>query len=342
MQLGRFAVIPLLLLLQGCATNALRTEYAGAVAERSAAAAQGARRFLAQVDASRLAANIELAAADPACARVSPLLRQPPDIGADAPRVGFLCVNTKLRSPPPGVAISLLPLAEELEPTLRLTEALGAYGEAIASLIEDDPVDPAQPLLDALSLALAAQDALNAVIASSPTPIPVADDPRVSAIAGLVNFFGELNREARQVTALRRHIAEDPDRFKQVMAPLRRQLTSWERARSADVGILKVVEDASVQAVLLAEPPKSAEMRRAALERYYSKEAARRDEARIAPALFRLFDAVEEADADLRRVLAENPDVNDKERRRIAALNRERIIAGLKHVASLANAIRGA
>ena len=345
MMTKRYATLaPLLgaLLLSSCAINALRTEYASRVATASEAAALGAERFLSHVEEARQDTNIALAAADPACAKPAPLLRLKPDIGPRAPGSGFLCVDVKQAKPPAGSAISLLPISDDIEPTLKLAQSLAAYGDALATIVEKDPVPPSAPLLEALGLARAAQDALKSLVPRTPTAVPTTDDPRVAAAASLIDFLGELAREADQVKALRTYLATHPDVPKSVLAPLKRQLGSWERARSGDAGILQIVTTAQTQQVLLSEPPRSDNERRAALEQFYRQDRDRRNELKLAPALFELLGAVEDADADLRRVIVENPKLSKAESRRVAALNRARITTALKRIADLANAIRGA
>ena len=332
----------LALSVSGCAINALRKEYAGQVALASDAATDGIQKFLDQVDTGRRETNITLASIDPACSSLAPVLRLKPAIGPMAPSVGFLCVDMRQPNAPAGNPISLVRISDDLEPTLKLAASLAAYGDGLAAIVEDDPVAASKPLLDALSLARAAQDAAKAIMPSAPDGVPAADDPRIAAAASLIDFIGGLVREAEQVKQLRAYLAEHPEGVSSILGPLKRQLGSWERARLGDAGLIEIVTDAQIQSILLAHPPASPAERHAALEQYYAYDKHRLDEAKLAPALMALLDAVETADSDLGRVIVDHPNLSRNERIKVATLNRERIIAALKRVADLAKAIRGA
>lgn len=331
-------VILAALLLCGCATNQLRVDYAGSVADKSDAAIAGARAFLGRVEWGRRQANIDLVAADPACARDRPKLRAQPDLRRDAPKSGFLCTSD---ANGPGIPLLLTPIDRELEPTLLLLDALAAYSEGIARILDSNAGDPAQPLLDALALAHAAQSAALAVAGSDQGPIPAADDPRVRAAADLIGFLGELKREADQVKSLRAMITAQPAGIAPLAKSLSRELKTWERARSGDAAIRLAVTTGEAVTVLQADPPATSAARREAMTRFYLRQDTARAEAMIAPALLALVDSVAEADADMRRVLKENPDLNAAERRRVAELNRRRVLAGLNHVTALAQAFKG-
>ena len=329
-----------IMMLQGCAADALRVDYAGEVVKATAAADDGARLFLAKVDEGRQTTNIALVVADPACAQLHPVLRAKPDLSPTAPEVGSLCVEHPARDP--ARQLSLSPIADELVPTLKLVEALAAYSDALATIIAAPKNPPSQALVDALALARAAQEAAVAVAGKTGGPVPASDDPRVVAAAKLIDFIGGLVREADQVKRLRALVAAQPDTPATTIKALRRSIRDWERARSADAGLRLEVLAAVSDRVVQARPPHRPEQRHDALLAFYAEQADLRREALLAPALYAALDALEEADADLRRVLAPDAKFTARERARIAALNRQRILTALGDVAELAKALHGA
>ncbi|MBJ6123638.1 hypothetical protein [Sphingomonas mollis] len=332
------AAIVAVSLLSGCARNQLGIENAGMVQRATSAAATGAEAFLDRVDQVREETTIALVVADPACGQIAPEVRTQPDLRSDAPDLGALCVKTP--RPDSARRLSTAALTPELEPTLRLAQALGAYGATLANAVEDrEEEDPAAPLLDALTLAKAAQTTL---AGAGSGPVPAQNDPRVKAAADLVNFVGGLIKEASTVKRLRAAIAEQPDIVPAIVDPLERQIQGWERARRGDAGLRLVAAGFVSSRVIERTPPASGADRRAALTSFYATRDALAAEARFAPAVLQALHAVRETDADLRRLLSPGGRLTKSERRRVARLNRERLVAAFTRVAALATAIRGA
>ncbi len=327
--------------LGGCAINKLRNDYASTVSSAAIDAHDGAQHFLGRVEIERQETNIDLAVADPACAQIHSILRNTPDIRVNRPDIGFLCIVGDNNSNRLGYALSSTPITDDLEPTLKLLDALAAYGNGLSSIIDGKHDDAAKPLLDALDLAHAAQDALNAVVPDSPNALPSTSDARVVAAANLINFLGELLQEANDVKKLRSYVLAHPDGVQSIIEPLRRQIGSWERARKGDAGLRLIVVAAEARRTLDLRPLASAQVRRTALEKFYAQQALAHKEAQIEPALIALLDAVVAADADLRRVLKDHPNLSQSERAQVGALNRTRIIIGLGHLTALAKALRG-
>lgn len=332
------ALLPLWLATAGCGINQLRVEHAQAVADSTAAAGDGAQAFLAQVDAARVHTSIALAVADPACARAHPAIRALPDFATPGPPSGALCVARPLPDDPR--TLSTAPLGPDLLPTLRLAQALGAYGAGLAAIVEDrNPDPPSRDFVDALTIARAVQTTLTG---SARPPVPAPDDPRVQAAAKLIDFLGGLEREAATVRKLRAYVLAHPDAITAVLSPLERQIGVWDTARKGDAGLRLIVADWNTQRVMVQAPPATPDERRAALETFFATQDANAAEARLAPALLQALEAVRSADADLRRVLDPKAVLTRAERRRVAALNRERLITAFTDIASLASAIRSA
>lgn len=318
----------------GCATNAIRVEYAGNVAAQGKAATNASREFLARVEQARQEANIELVSADPICGRSPARVRPEPNMAA-APRPGWLCGGAG------GILLNLRAPHDDLQPTFALVESIASYADALTEIVDADPLDPAQELTDALETARAAQGALVAVLGGT-GPVPASDDPRVAAVTGFIGFLGELQDEATTVKKLRKLLAENPQGAEGVVRVLRDQLRTWENSRKADELLRQTVNTALLRSVIEKNPPATPAERREALTSWYSRDATRRASARIQPALDAVLATLGQADQDMRRVLRENPDLKPAERRKIAELNRKRIIRALDLFTSLVTSFRGA
>lgn len=327
-----------LIVISGCATNALRVEYAGDVGTKGRAAAAASREYLKEVEAARLEANLDLVEQDPACGRWQPALRRQVSLGPDKPAVGWLCAAG---SDVPGSPFSLRPISYQLVPTIQLTDALTSYADALIEVAQGDRVSPAQGFIDALATARSVQRLAGAVTNSEVGPSLAADDPRVVAATGFVNFLGELAEEAGRVEDLRQIIARNPEGARPLIRALRDHLVTWEISRKSDRATELLIEAALLSSVFNAQPPAEGSARRTALDNYYRRDAERLAGDQLHPKLDALLHALEQADADLRRVLEPNPNLTDEERRRVAEISRKRIVRALDGLTEIINAVRG-
>lgn len=326
--------------LTSCATNTLRVDYARTVGTQGRATAEASREFLNRVDIARREANIELVAADPACHTEPAIVRRSPRVHANGDR-GWLCVPRGWK-PDPSYNFSLHPLTPQLEPTFDLIAALSSYAEALTEIVDTKPSDPLKPLLDALATARAVQGTLQAVRNRTGEPIPAADDPRVAAVSGFVGFLTELSDEADKVRRLRQVLAKHPEGARPLIQALREDLRGWNRIRAGDELLRSTIVEAIVQRTIDRRPPASVAERREALSSYYTLADAHRASAQVYPALTKVLDELESADRDLRRVLVETPNLNPKEKRKVAEMNRQRIVRALEGVTALITSFRGA
>lgn len=332
--------IAALFLLSGCAINALRTEYAKDVASTGSVVAVASSEFLHRVDTTRRLANVEMVVADPTCGRTPAIVRGPILIQQLKP--GWLCVPSGAAVGAGDRSFSLTPIAPELQPTLELVGALSSYAEALAEVVDAKPSDPTKPLLDALTTARSAEGLLLALKVRETGATPAADDPRLKAVQGLVTFLGELSDEAHKVSELRKIIAANPLGALPTINALRDHLLTWENSRKADEAIRVVVTGALLRRSVDASPPVAPDARRKAITTFYELQDASRVAAKIHPALMVALDELEKADADLRRILVENPKLTAKERAKIAELNRQRVVRALNLITALITSFRGA
>jgi hypothetical protein len=336
----RLAAALLFAALSGCATNALRVDYARTVGEQGKETAAASREFLRRVDLARREANIELVAADPACGLDGGAkVRQRPRILAKEAR-GWLCV-------PPGwrrddfTLYSLQPLTPELEPTFDLISALASYAEALTEIVDRKAPDPMKPLLDALATARAVQGTIQAIRNREGGPIPAEDDDRVKAVSGFVGLLTELSHEADQVRVIREVLKKHPRGVEAVTAALRADLRDWEESRDADASARLLIIDAIRDRAVQSNPPVSIGDRREAIVAFHNLQDERSAAAKIHPALDAALVELDTADKDLRRIIVENPNLNAKEKARVAELNRQRIVRALQRVTALITSFRG-
>ncbi|MFL6857963.1 MAG: hypothetical protein ACJ8EB_08660 [Allosphingosinicella sp.] len=327
------------LALASCGVNTLRLEYADLVGQKGEAVATSTRSFLDVVRTTREGANVELVAADVACGRSPAQLRDPPLLGRRAPAVGWLCRP----APNKKFAIDLDPLQDDLEPTLTAVQALADYSDALTDIVNSKPADPSKAVNDALATAEAAQSAFVAVFKLGKGPLPAASDPRVKAITDFIGFLGELQVEADKVKALRKFLAEQPEEAAptRLIAELRSELDEWEASRASDQVIMETISGDLLNGVINRARPGKPQERREAMTAYYSRHSARLASARIYPALTGVLDAFEKADGNMRRVMREHPNLNDKERAKVAEINRTRLIRALDNLTALITAFRG-
>jgi len=321
--------------------NALRVDYARSVGTQGKASAEASKAFLSRVDLARRDANIELIAADPACGETDAAkVRNVPRVEAREER-GWLCVPPRWR-PDPHTDFSLQPLGPELEPTLDLVAALTSYSEALAEIVEDEAPDPMRPLLDALATAGAVQSTIQAVSNRQGGPVPAVDDARVKAVGEFVGLLTELSHEAGQVKRIREVLRKHPRGAEPLIASLRADLEEWEQSRADDEVTRLAIVGAIRRRAIISRPPVPSAQRREAVTSYYNLQDAYSAAAKIHPALDVVLGELAAADANLRRVIVTNPRLTDKERARIAELNRQRIVRALERITALITAFRGA
>ena len=335
----RLAPLLLLVSLGGCAINALRVEYADNVGAAGQAAAAGARNFLALAEQTRNEANIEIIVADPACAQPGAIFRSDLTIASATPRTGDFCRQITPQDMPKTVTrFSALDPTEELAPALDLIEVLLGYTDTLADIAADQPVDAGKRIDQTLATANALEDAFSALLGRQGDLTPGPDDPRIVAVKDFLSLVLTLQQEADQVARLRAVLAKNPNGAKPMISALKRSLSAWESSRKNDsllrLGVAKIL----TKRVLDAVPPSKPVERREALRMEYSARAKARAEDRFHPAVMRMLTELESADADFRRIIVKDPTLTKAERRKLAELTRQRVVAALQTFTGLIKA----
>jgi hypothetical protein len=334
-------IAPLLLLtgLSGCAINALRVEYAGNVGAAGQAAADGARTFLALAGQTRDEANIEIIVADPACAQPGAIFRPDLTVVSATPRTGDFCKQITPQDDSNRVTrFSTLDPTEDLASALDLIEVLIGYTDTLADIAAEEPIDATRRIDQTLETASALEDAFNALLSRQGGVTPAPNDPRVIAVKDFLSLVLALQKEADQVVQLRAVLAKNPNGAKPMIGALKRSLSAWEGSRKNDVLLRSGVTKILTKRVLDAVPPSKPAERREALRTEYSARAKARAEDRFHPSVIRMLSELESADADFRRVIVKDPALTQAERRKLAEITRQRVIAALQTFTALVKA----
>lgn len=333
------------LLVSGCATNAVRVQYAANVGAEGQAAGEAARSFGNRAAAAQRLANIDLVVADPACGTLAPRIKTPPNLDPAGPAAAWLCLPEGQAATPSEFAeLSLDDPRRTLTPLFAAVNALVAYTDILAEIAGEEPADVSTGIANALGTASAFEGAILALLGAPPDKpvVPDSDDDRVKAVAGFAQMLADLSKEQTQVDDLRAVINKHPDGASAFIKQLRDKLRLLETARSANAALTSSVSTALVQKDLRKMPPLSASDRRAALEAYYAREAATDSQSALYPAVVNLLDTLQKSDADFRRVIVKDPTLTEKERRLRAEITRKRVVRALQSFTALINSFRGA
>jgi hypothetical protein len=323
-----------------CATNTLRVEYAGNVAAAGDAAVASAKSYVGRIGAARRETRIELVVADPACGVQRPVIRLAPVVGPGASEVGALCMVA-----PKGTdlarALDFSAVDPVVVPVLDMVSAIATYSDALGEIVDDAPDNPGKSIVDAHETAVAAQDALVAVLGLGAGPIPGADDPRVKAVAGFIDFLGGLHVEAVMVDSLRVEVGNGPA-IAALVRTLREHVAALENRRKAQRNLTQVVSSTMLKQVIEQRNPiAKPEDRRAALVAYYEREDAEAAHGRLYPALDQLLVALDRSDADFRRLLKPDPQMTAAEKARVREIARQRVVKALNLITQMATSFRG-
>lgn len=341
MRLGvRFALMVLTAAVGACTINQLRVEEARTVAVSAKASTAATRVYLDQVDAARIRASLELVGLDPNCRDGAFNLRRPRieqvrDV-ARPPR-GWFCASTMspatVRAP-----IRIGPIASDLEPTLALVDSLGAYGDALTEIVDAKAPDPGKKLADAFALARSAEQLLRTGIGGTAV-VPKPDDPRLAAVTGFVTLIAQLDREQDQVRRLR--LLADETESQQLIDALRSHLAQWEASRLSSAAVSRGAADILFSISAGIDPPLPSKVRRDFAAASFAVTAPAVQDAKLAPALDKALGEFADNDTAFRAALLANPLLDDRQKKRLAELTRQRLIAVFDSLTALILAAKG-
>jgi hypothetical protein len=315
--------------LAGCALNQLRIEEASDVAAKGKVSVAAARDYLGKVATAREATNLEFVGLDPACRPNVSYLRMAPQFksGDDIKKLppGWLC--DRAFDEGKNVKFSLAPPGRELLPALTMLDGLGTYFAAITDIVAEPGPTTAADFQETIALFHSAGSLAGALGGEDGAlGIPAPDDAKVKAVVSLIGLIDQMVGEQQKVKALRALVAKD-DSAGTLMADMRKRLHFWDVARGADARMRTRNAALLMNTALDATPAPASDARQQLVRNYYARAAGEIDDAKLFPVLDGTLKALIDADADMRRALAEHPDLNAKQRARLAQLTRKRITA---------------
>lgn len=339
----RGLVVRLILLLAaasalgGCAGNALRVEGAAAVGRAAGVFTETASAALDDAKARRIEANAALVASDASCEPTATINVYVGDASAggtplcadgSTPLAGYVLRKVDLR-----------PWGEEsLKPTLLLIGAIGDYGAALGKVADRPNADIGKELA-----ALAAKANEAGALANGLLGLDIPDAEKLlaskqaaTAIA-LVQFANNLAEEQAKVRDIRRLVDERGDTVMALLPELRGQLKQWTLIHAQ--GDAEIIEN-SLRRAYRQERGNWDYSKRFAFVTAFGKA---RSDADAYPqrlrALEKGLDAFAFAETDLRRLL--RGEFTQKERKRIAALNQQRLVEAFGLMARAISAFGG-
>ena len=317
--------------LAACGANTLRLESAGSVATASTAVVDASREALGELRLRRARANAVIVASDPTCGGGSTILIRLRGGPGDS-----MCVAP---GSPPGSfsAFDTRPVSEaSIQPTLVLIAALADYAAVLEKTVGQPNRDIAAELTELAAKAGEAGALANALLGADLPDIPnaLASKQAESAIK-LAQFASDLAQEAGKVRRVRAIVAERDAQVGEVSAELQRQVDDWLGFAQTDaddtVNRLRIVYETQIRA------SREFEQR---LDFVEWLQAARADGAQVAArgeAMKAAVTLLGESRATLSKHLAGN--FSEAERRRIAAIERQRIFQAIRLLAQSATTV---
>ena len=333
MMIDRRLIAVLLLIPGGCASNRLRLDRADSVAAAGHVAVIAATGFVARVRAAREDANATIVASEPSCAWADTIVVAVASAGPQRP----FCVpaGSPRRPGDFDYPLTLLPAAA-LRPTLATIEALAAYLDAVNRILDDHPADLGEAIGTAYVQAHAAGRDLAALTGTE--IVPALSTAQTKAIADSIKLIDELVREQRKVDALRRIVIGQRVAADAIVDQLIEQVERWGRVGLG--GSAQVIDNfTALEGYRLGEADTKVidfEARRRVIDRIQSARRGVADAARVTAALVATLREVKAAHAEFIDGLAAHPHWSAAERRRAAALNRQRLLVALHGLATVA------
>lgn len=212
--------------LSGCAANQLRLEGASAVSSASTAVVELSRSSLAHARERRVRANAVLIASDPSCFPTTTVYIRVPHQGPQ----GRLCAASAVKEPGVDlIALDMRPISEtSLQPTLALTAALADYSAALTKIVTEPNPDISKELS---SIAEKAGEAKSIADGLLGTQLPDAAKPlatdQAKVALDLLQMVATLSAEAEKVRALRNLVTKNDPEVARISAELSEQVTDW-------------------------------------------------------------------------------------------------------------------
>lgn len=327
-------VVPVLLVGQGCGENAVRLELAKSLSDSASASVGQASAYFDDADARRRAAAAAFVARDPSCPPSRHLTIQEPKPnnprGSGAP----LCPRGSVADP--GYQLRPLDLGPPPETVLKarviMISAVADYGRALAKIVGEKDPDISGELTQAAQKLDAVSSLVNLIAkADAPTASGLLESPQAKSVIAVAQFIAELQHEAQQVGQVKAEVREKGEAVDQALDALVADVST--RAGGSIAGSADLNRHALSDAYLAHRYRMSfAERRALAAEIFQAEDEAAQlsDKKKIVVAALQETQA---AQKQLREALLGH--FTPAQKRRIAAINLDRITRAMKLVAGL-------
>lgn len=312
------------LVIAGCATNAIRLDRAGSMVEAGRTAGTATTSLLEQTRAANREVLLDLVAIDPECSLRRPVIAGPTDT-----RVKQFCRRGAVAGENGAFELRRI-VFDDFKPTLAVVAGLAGYLDQVEAVLSRDPIDIGADLAAAESDLRVILGAVQAVSGDS-TPLPALNEAQTNAIGGALELLSTLADEQARVDDLR--TIESPKNraaFARTLASLHAANTLWLNKYATQLANRETL--LAVQLGKLATPEKRRPAAAALLKAIEEREAL----PKLRGALFEVANALGAShDAYLELLDDSNASLSDKERRRKAQLNHDRVIGALKSLTAI-------
>lgn len=189
--------IILVLVLSGCATNAIRIDRAATMTSAGREATNATRTLMRNVQSENRESLIDLVASDPNCSLPKPIIAQ----GAIRPNI-TLCRPGDTAT---GSDFEVVRLTRrDFGPSLAVIDGLVAYFDAVDAVVTRDPVDLAGTVSEAVATLEGIASDIATVAGQSDANLPALTQAQSAAVSGTLDLLSEIISEANQVSDLRK------------------------------------------------------------------------------------------------------------------------------------------
>ncbi|HEX4736655.1 MAG TPA: hypothetical protein VH331_03735 [Allosphingosinicella sp.] len=327
-------VAPVLLVAQGCGENAVRLELAKSLSDSASASVAQSSAYFEDADARRRAAAAAFVARDPSCLPSRRLTIQKPK--PSNPRGGGASLCPAGPVADPGYMLDTLNFGPPPETVLKarviMIAAVADYGRALAKIVGEKDPDISGELSQAAQKLDAVSSLVNLIAKDdAPTASGLLDSPQAKSVIAAAQFIAELQHEAQQVGQVRAEVRDHGVVMDQALDALVQDVAT--RAGGSIAGSAHLNKQALYDAYLAHRYRMSFAERRALAAEIFEAED---QEAQLADKKQIVVAALQETQAaqkGLREALLGH--FTPAQRRRIAAINLDRITRAMKLVAGI-------
>jgi hypothetical protein len=326
-----------MLLVAGCATNALRIQSASEFATASSTTVGQTNTYLNAAAARQRAAAAALVASDPSCFPGRTIRIRSPNDG----RQPFCMRPSERQTATNSFDFTLQPIGpSQLKPRLELMAAIAEYGAALEKIVGAKKPDISAELTGFVGKV----DDISTIAAfvsgtDIPKASPVLKGEQAQSVAAIIQFAAELRHEKLQVDDIRALATRQGDIIDRALTSLARQL---EEIADIDRDDAQIEERMLVQQYVGSAPGWQIDRRREAVGAILDARAAVDDRTAAGRASRAAVVELSAAHRSLRGLLQPDPRLSADQKKALRAIARQRLWRALDLVAGAAAAFAGA